>query len=147
MRTHLDCTFVPCYHGNVPTERMPMRVVFCGSRDWFDEEPIRKLIRELKEDADDDLVTIVTGGARGADSIAHRVAKEEGCNTMIFRAQWDQYGRSAGPRRNQQMLDESEPDHVFAFKIKLESPGTDDCVRRAKKMGIPVTEIYPKGLI
>lgn len=124
-----------------------MRVVFCGSRNWVDEEPIRKLIQELKEDSNDDLVTIVTGGAKGADSIAHRIAREEGCNTMVFRARWDLYGNSAGPLRNQLMLDESDPEQVFAFKTTPESRGTDDCIRRAKKKGIPVTEIYPKGLI
>jgi hypothetical protein len=58
-----------------------------------------------------------------------------------FPADWEQYGRAAGPIRNQQML-EAKPDRVFAFHEDLEhSKGTGDMVRRARKAGVPVEVI------
>lgn len=117
-----------------------MRVVICGSRDWVDEEPIRELIHSLKDFNSSDILTIVTGGAKGADNIAEKIAKEEGLNTMTFRAKWHTFGRAAGPIRNQEMLDTAEPERVYAFKTKLKSVGTDDCLKRARDKGIDTQE-------
>lgn len=46
---------------------------------------------------------IVSGGAKGADSLAERYAKEHGLTFVIFRAEWDKYGKSAGYIRNKKM--------------------------------------------
>ena len=48
-------------------------------------------------------IVIVSGGARGADSMAERYADEHGCLKVIMPAQWDTYGKSAGFRRNEAM--------------------------------------------
>lgn len=48
-------------------------------------------------------VTIVSGGARGADALAERYAKERGFKLVVFKADWKRYGRSAGYKRNVQM--------------------------------------------
>lgn len=55
-------------------------------------------------------------------------------------AQWHVHGRSAGPIRNQAMVD-SGADLCLAFPA-IDSRGTWDCVRRAQSAGIP-TKIYP----
>lgn len=49
----------------------------------------------------------------------------------------------AGPRRNQQMLDEGKPDEVWAFVDKplTASPGTNDMVTRARLLRLPVTVV------
>ena len=52
-------------------------------------------------------------------------------------AEWDKYGRSAGPIRNIQMLD-MKPVLVLAFYNKVESKGTSHTVTEAKKRRIPV---------
>ena len=49
-----------------------------------------------------------------------------------------QLGLSAGPARNQRMLDEGKPDAGIAFPG---GPGTADMTRRLKEAGIPVWEI------
>ncbi len=48
-------------------------------------------------------IVIVSGGARGADRLAERYAKEHGYQLKIFYAKWDEYGKSAGYRRNEEM--------------------------------------------
>lgn len=55
-----------------------------------------------------------------------------------FPADWKTYGKAAGPRRNQQMIDETNPKLVVAFPG---GRGTTDMITRARQAGIPVLEI------
>lgn len=83
-------------------------------------------------------VTIIAGGAPGADSLANLAAVKLGLPIIVFKAEWDKYGKSAGPIRNQQMLDQ-KPDLVVAFHSTLGiTPGTLDMVTRAQRAGVPV---------
>jgi hypothetical protein len=61
---------------------------------------------------------------------------------QVFPAKWDEYGKAAGPIRNQEMVD-SKPDLVLAF-WDGRSPGTLDAIKRAVLAGIEVN-IYPPG--
>jgi YspA, cpYpsA-related SLOG family len=109
-----------------------MKVVICGSRNWIEEQPIRDIIVALSVGS-----TVIHGGASGADSITEKVAKESNIETEIFNADWDVYGKFAGPKRNIEML-EQNLDHVYAFPLD-ESRGTWHTIREAEKRGIPVT--------
>jgi hypothetical protein len=80
---------------------------------------------------------LVHGAASGADAMAGRWAGANGVSVTTFPADWNRYGRSAGPRRNQAMVD-SEPDLVVAFPG---GRGTADMVRRAEAAGIRVLKI------
>jgi hypothetical protein len=81
---------------------------------------------------------IIHGAAMGADRWADIWAARANVPVKRFRANWDRYGKSAGPRRNQKMLDEGKPDLVIAFPGGF---GTADMVARARTAGVPVTEI------
>ncbi len=133
-----------------------MRVLVCGSRDWTDPEPIRRELRALpiregtftNQDGYETYVIgpeIVHGAARGADCIAGQIAKEMGLPVRALPAQWEKYGKRAGPLRNEQMLGEFYPiDLVIAFHEDLtKSKGTKDMVNRALRDGIPV-KIIPR---
>jgi hypothetical protein len=86
--------------------------------------------------------TVISGGARGADTMAEMVAKELGLSFRCYRAEWGTYGLKAGPMRNQRMLDEGKPDVVMAFHQDIgKSRGTADMIRRAKRAGVRV-ELY-----
>ena len=54
----------------------------------------------------------------------------------VWIADWKTFGKAAGPKRNQAMVD-SGADLCIAFPSKG-STGTIDCVERAKAAGIPV---------
>lgn len=85
---------------------------------------------------------IMTGGASGADTIAHEVAKKLGLETIVVEAEWNKYGRAAGPLRNRKMLD-LKPEGVIAFHRDIQkSKGTIDCMREAMRRGIRV-ELIP----
>ena len=47
--------------------------------------------------------TIISGGARGADSLAQKCADEHGVEFKLFPADWDQHGKKAGFLRNTAM--------------------------------------------
>jgi hypothetical protein len=108
-----------------------MKVLVCGSRDWKDADVIRARLRALPRGT-----TIIHGGARGADLMAATAANSLGFDTHEYPADWKNLGRSAGFKRNIEMLNE-EPDLVIAF-WRDKSTGTGHTVREARKRGIPV---------
>jgi ABC-type sugar transport system substrate-binding protein len=112
-----------------------MRVLVTGGRDYKNKDALSAALRSATFGQDD--VTIVHGGARGADALAHQIGTEKGWRVVVSPADWDALGRSAGPMRNQQMID-------AGADIVVAAPGgggTADCVRRAKRAGIPVMEV------
>jgi len=112
-----------------------VRVLVCGGRYWNDAEAIRRELVALGPSVE----CVIHGGADGADTLAGRVAAELGIPVRVFRAEWDRYGRAAGPIRNTRMLDEGQPDLVLAFHADLSrSRGTADMVAKARARGIPV---------
>lgn len=105
----------------------------CGDRHWVDGSLIRRTLAELPSGSG-----IIHGGCTGADELAWRSAIDLGLDIIVIKAQWERYGRSAGPRRNCQMLD-LKPVEVIAFHDNLSnSKGTKHCVSEANRRGIPV---------
>jgi hypothetical protein len=99
-----------------------MKVLVCGDRNWKDEAKIEDRIQEIWDAVDNpDKVIILHGGAKGADSIAGFLAEDKyGFTVKAFPADWTKHGKSAGPIRNRQMLDE-EPDLVIAFHSNIKN--------------------------
>ena len=50
-----------------------------------------------------EITKVVSGGARGADKLGERWARVNGVPVEVFEAEWDKYGNSAGPIRNEKM--------------------------------------------
>ena len=106
-----------------------MRVLICGDRDWVDRDLIHSWIEQLQEWGVD---SIIEGEARGADTIAREEAEKLGIEVEKFPAEWNRFGRAAGPIRNRQMLDEN-PDLVLAFHDHIEfSKGTRNTLTEAR---------------
>lgn len=115
---------------------MAIRILITGSRDWTDKQAIYDFLCEHGPGV------IVHGACPkgGADLIAHQFATAWGWSVEPWRAKWDKYGKGAGPRRNQAMVD-SGAELCGAFRIGL-TGGTADCVRRVKAAGIPLVEVW-----
>ena len=123
-------------------------VLVCGDRNWTNVRAIRTMMTRLLADG---YTTVVEGGARGADRMAGDEARRLLFEVEVFPAHWENFGRAAGVRRNQQMLDEGKPDLVVFFHDDLEhSKGTKDMVQRALKHNIVVRDgarsgrLYPR---
>jgi hypothetical protein len=113
-----------------------MKVVVCGDRKWLNISIIEKRLLELPSDT-----IIVQGECSGADILAKNVAREIGLDVVGFYANWNKYGKSAGPIRNIKMLN-TGPKLVIAFHDDLQkSKGTKHIVTEARKRGIEVEVI------
>jgi len=115
-----------------------VRILVTGDRNWTDEQTILAALVGLKA-REGTAVTIIHGAARGADTIAGRIAKELGFDVEAYPADWNKYGKAAGPIRNKQMLREGKPQGVLAFHDDLfHSRGTRNMVEISKSAGLPV---------
>lgn len=125
------------------------RILVCGGRNFSDRNKLYATLDRICEDRDWIMeptpdgnylpnVVIISGAAKGADTLAIDWAAVNWQNWEEYPADWDRYGRSAGHLRNQQMLDEGKPDLVVAFRG---GRGTANMIERAKKAGVEVIQV------
>ena len=112
---------------------MRQYVLICGGRFYNDLDKVTKVVMEI-----DRKYVVLTGGASGADDLAHRVARNAGYDTVVCPANWVRHGKGGGFKRNQFMADEFDVYRVIAFPG---GNGTAHMVRIAGDMGIPVERI------
>lgn len=111
-----------------------MKVLVCGSRDM----PLTQQKLVLDELRATGATHVIQGGARGADFMGKLAGLTLGCHVDEFPADWDTHGKSAGPIRNQKMLDQ-KPDLVLAFHPTTGiTRGTNDMVTRSTRAGVEV---------
>ena len=117
-----------------------MRILVTGSREFTDLEMIRTALRRSGAELLSGPPTVVHGAnPRGADRIAEAVAKVDlGWETDPHPANWEQFGKSAGHIRNQEMVDLAPDVCLGFFKKGAANKGTRDCVTRALRAGIPI---------
>jgi hypothetical protein len=115
---------------------MGIRVLICGGRDFDDTKLMHRTL--LERDKATPFSLVIHGGAQGADKMAHQWAKKNLVPVREFKADWEKWGRSAGPIRNRAMIYEGHPDLVIAFPG---GRGTADMIRQARQSGIEVVEI------
>lgn len=110
-----------------------VRVLVTGSRDWDQPERIQDglewCVHEFQRP-----ITVVHGGARGADQMADQIARKLGMRVEEHRAHWQEHGKAAGFVRNQSMVDLGA-DICLAF-IRNRSGGASHCAGRAEAAGI-----------
>lgn len=78
-----------------------MKLLIAGSRNYYDYEEFSDIMNFIHKKYN--ITEIVSGGARGADTLAERWSKKNNISIKIFKANWDMYGKSAGFIRNTEM--------------------------------------------
>lgn len=135
-----------------------LTVLVCGGRDYGDikqSDPVRleqyfqvmktldDLAAKWPRDQDGSLtIRVLSGAARGVDSVAIDWAKVNMVECLQFPADWESHGKSAGPIRNKQMLDEGKPDLVVAFPG---GRGTANMAKQARMRKIDMLHISTTG--
>jgi hypothetical protein len=109
-----------------------MKVIVAGGRD-FDDYGL--LVRKLNKILDGNNATIVSGHAKGADSLGERYATTYELKLKVFPAEWHKYGHGAGHVRNRQMAEYA--DVLVAF-WDGESKGTRGMIHDAIELGLEV---------
>ena len=115
---------------------MIKRIVVAGCRDYNNYNEAKKYIdfciSKIKEN---NTLVFISGGCKGADMLGERYAKENGYKIERYIAQWDKYGKSAGPIRNEKMAEIG--DYVICF-WDGKSRGTKTMIDYAKEQGKPI---------
>lgn len=102
-----------------------------GSRSFNNYNLLRDKLDKLKEKY---LINkIISGGAKGADTLAIQYAKENNIRYYTHTADWKSFGKSAGYKRN--ILIVNDCDYLIAFW---------DGVSKGTKHSIDIAQTYCK---
>jgi hypothetical protein len=112
-------------------------IAVIGSREFAD----KKLLYDYLTPRRDKIKLIVSGGARGADTLAVKFATDFGIPYLVFPALWHDletgvFNKGAGFKRNWFII--SNCDVVIPFIKKGGSKGTQNSIDIAKQLGKPV---------
>ena len=115
------------------------RVIIAGGRD-FNDYPLLKAKCDniLADKTATHRIIVVSGAAKGADSLGEQYAREKGYTVERYPADWNTHGRAAGPIRNAQMANSA--DALIAF-WDGQSKGTKNMINIAKTKGLGVRVI------
>lgn len=111
-----------------------MRIGVVGSREFDNYALLSETLSPFLKT----VTLLVSGGAKGADSLGKQWADENGIPVVIYKPDWDNYGKVAGFRRNSEIV--SNSDCIIAF-WDGESRGTADTIKKAKISGLNVIVI------
>lgn len=117
-----------------------MKIAIIGSRTFEDYSFLKEKIQEIIKEKNIELneITVVSGGAKGADFLGKKFSEEFSLNYIEYPADWERYGRGAGPIRNKTIVQNS--DLVIAF-IQGVSKGTKNAISQALKLNKEVIEV------
>ena len=111
-----------------------MRLIIAGGRDFTDADMMEAKLHKILGGSDHEWPDVVISGmARGADTVGWHWAKKHGVEVVEMPADWARYGRSAGYRRNEAMAQDAT--HLVAF-WDGESRGTSNMIGIAKRDGL-----------
>lgn len=117
------------------------RVMLTGSRGWKNPAPIWEKLDHLWE-ATGGNMTLIHGGAPGADSHGHNWAVERECAEEIVRPEWNRpdgsYNRAAGFERNTVM---ARSGIDFCVSANMGTNGTTQATGEAEKAGAVIEEV------
>ena len=115
-----------------------MRITIGGCRDYNNYEVFSEFVSECISKINSENIVILSGHCSGVDEMAEKYAKEKGYELEIYPADWKKYGKAAGPKRNKEMVRNSNA--VIAF-WDGKSRGTKNLIDLAKKKDIQI-KIY-----
>lgn len=104
-----------------------MRVGIVGSRNFRSGHLVTQFVSGLPQGT-----VVITGGARGVDTVAETAATAHGLTVVVHLPDWETHGRKAGPLRNTKIVEDS--DQVVAF-WDGSSRGTQDTINKARCAG------------
>lgn len=118
------------------------RIVVCGSRDFDDYKLLKLTLKEYingLDIVDLNQIVVISGAARGADTLGEHFAYDYQIAVCRFPAKWDELGKRAGWVRNAEMAKYAAEKHgvLFAF-WDGKSRGTKNMIDLANRYGLEV---------
>lgn len=106
-----------------------MTIAIIGSRGITDKTLVYEKLDKIFANVKPNL--IVSGGAKGPDTLGVLWGRDNGVEVKEFIPDWAKYGRGAGFKRNTQIVEAA--DLVIAFWDGV-SRGTKDSIDKARKL-------------
>ena len=114
-------------------------VIVAGSRTATQKEALAAICA-----APFTITVVVSGGARGADAAGESWARVNRLPCTVLQADWDQYGKAAGPRRNRKMAEYADAAIVVWDGL---SRGSANMIAEMNKRGKPVwVHMIPRAI-
>lgn len=107
-----------------------MRLIIAGSRDLFCTP---QQIQQHIEKQNWPVSEVVSGCARGVDLCGERWANEHNIPVKRFPADWQKFGKAAGPIRNRQMAQYADMALLVCASEQL-TPGTQNMHNEMQKL-------------
>lgn len=108
-----------------------MKTIIAGSRGIRD----LKVVLEAVEECGFEVTSVVSGCAQGVDTLGEIYAGQNNLPVHKYPAQWDKYGKAAGPIRNKLMSENAE---ALIAVWDGQSSGTRNMISNAKARGLKV---------
>lgn len=118
-----------------------MRLLIFGGRDFKPSTSSDFWLEDTFADWDDGEITVISGGARGADQYGEAWAEMRKHDLVVYHANWIRDGKKAGILRNIRMLEEGKPDYAVQFPG---GRGTAHMRSILDKAGIKVWEYHER---
>ncbi len=110
-------------------------LLIAGGRNFSDYQLLAmKAAAFIAEHCNGQTPVVISGHARGADSLGEQFAREYELPYDLFIANWDKYGRAAGPIRNREMAEVADGAVIF---WDGESRGTRSMIALLHKFKVP----------
>lgn len=118
-----------------------------GYRHWPHAHVVREQLERFLAYAESQqaIPCVIVGDATGADQMVRDWCEAQLVDVMVFAADWETHGKSAGPKRNALMIDE-RPDFAVAF-LHPNSKGTLDCIRQCEAARIPTRVVHSDSVV
>lgn len=122
-----------------------MKIVIAGSRGIYKVKPdnsnlmeeqtrVYKLLLSAIKESGYDITEVISGTAAGVDRLGERWAMVNDIPIISMPADWNKYGKSAGPIRNQKMAELCDAAIILWDGT---SPGTRNMIYEMNKLGKP----------
>src|SRR5579863_4524475 len=108
-----------------------MRTIIAGSRTITDQTEVDEAVKS----SGFTITEVLSGGARGVDSLGEVWANAHGVPISIFLADWQQHEKAAGPIRNSEMAANAD---ALILVWDGASRGSQDMLTKAIAKGLQV---------
>lgn len=107
-----------------------MKLIIAGSRTFNNYNLLEYEVKKFILKHSPKSLIIISGTANGADKLGELFAKNYNIQIEAYPANWNEFGKRAGPIRNKEMVDNAT--HAIYF-WDGKSSGTANCIKLAQE--------------
>lgn len=109
------------------------KLLIAGSRNFNDYGYLKKRIDKLIANWKKEEIIIISGGAKGTDTLAEKYAIENDLSFEVYPAEWEKLGKKAGMVRNIKMAESATHAAIF---WDGKSPGTKHMIEISEENSV-----------